>query len=242
MEETQVEKIQQFRTQLCLCFTKRAAASFNLIDALAAAVNVESPIGLSESPAFKRKYASVYDVLDENALDPEKLNKRLHEWKVDDAQTIAGYQGYASDSTGNPRPEAECLPDRILLKSDTKTPAVPGQEYAGLVRVLRDKSSWVAPVNLQRVPSLSTASAVAAQQMTCLHARSPQTPKVITADSRYANRVFLAVFVGLLTLCVLVRLRNNMALYGPPPKTKPHQLGRPPEHGAKFKLKSARWP
>ena len=151
METNQLEKIQQFRTQLCNCFIKRAAASFNLIDALAAAVKVESPIELSESPAFKRKYASVYDVLDENALDHEKLNKLLHEWKVDDAQTIAGYQVYASDSTGNPRPEAECLPDRILLKSDKDTPAVPGQEYAGLVRVLRDKSSWVAPVDLQRV-------------------------------------------------------------------------------------------
>ena len=119
---------------------------------------------------------------------------------------------------------------------------MPGQEYACIARVLRDKSSWVAPVDLQRVSSESTASAIAAQQVTCLHALSPQIPKVITADSRYANRVFLAVFVGVLTLCVLVRLRNNMALYGPPPKTKPHQLGRPPEHGAKFKLKSARWP
>ena len=59
-EQTQIEKIQQFRTQLCRCFVKRAAASMNLIDALAAAVNVESPIALSESPAFKRKYASVY--------------------------------------------------------------------------------------------------------------------------------------------------------------------------------------
>ena len=127
MEETQLEKIQQFRTQLCNCFIKRAAASFNLIDALAAAAQVESPIGLSESPAFKRKYASVYDVLDENALDQDKLNKLLHEWKVDDAQTIAGYQVYASDSTGNPRPEADCLPDRILLKSDKKQLPCPGK-------------------------------------------------------------------------------------------------------------------
>ena len=240
-EQTQIEKIQQFRTQLCRCFVKRAAASMNLIDALAAAVNVESPIALSESPAFKRKYASVYDVLDESALDKEKLDKLLNEQTVAGEETIAGYKIYASDSTGNPRPEADCLPDRILLKSDKDTPAVPGQEYAGIVRVLRGKSSWVAPVDLQRVPSDSTASAMAAQQVKCLHELSPTTPKVITADSRYANRVFLAVFVGLLTLCVLVRLRNNMALYGPPPKPKPHRLGRHRQHGAKFSLKSARW-
>jgi len=33
MTPDQLEKIQQFRTQLCTCFTKRPAASFNLIDA-----------------------------------------------------------------------------------------------------------------------------------------------------------------------------------------------------------------
>ena len=240
MKENPIEKIQQFRTQLCRCFIKRAAASINLIDALAAAANVESPIALSESPVFKRKYPSVYDVLDESKLDREELDTLLNGWKVEGAEEIAGYQVYASDSTENPRPEADCLPDRVLLKSDKNSPAVPGQEYAGLVQVLRDKSSWVAPIDLQRVPSTSTASAIAAQQVKCLHELSPQIPKVITADSRYANRVFLAAFVGLVMLCVLVRLRNNMVLYGPPKKPKPHHPGRPPEHGAKFKLKSAR--
>ena len=241
MQKDQVEKIQQFRAQLCACFTKRAAASYNLIDALASAVKVESPIELSESPAFERKYASVYDALSESVLDPDKQRAVLCGWKVEGAQTIAGYEVYASDSSGNPRPEADCLPDRILLKSDSDTPAVPGQEYAGIVRVLHDKSSWVAPLELERVPSNSTASVVAAQQVCSIHKLSRGTAKVITADSRYANRVFLAVFVGILMLCVLVRLRNNMVLYGPAPKRKAHQRGRPRQHGAKFKLKSARW-
>ena len=122
---------------------------------------------------------------------------------------------FAADSTGNPRPDgpsnghlAECLPERILLKSDKSTPAVPGQEYACVVRVLHEKRSWVAPLEMQRVSSESTASAVAAQQVVQIHKQSPETAKVITADSRYANRVFLAVFVGVLMLCVLVRLRS----------------------------------
>ena len=211
----------------------------NLIDALASAGQVESPIALSQSPAFERKYASVYDVLGKSKLDHEGVQELVCKWPVEHAQTISGYEVYAADSTGNPRPEAECLPERILLKSDPATPAVPGQEYACIVRILHEKRSWVAPLDMQRVSSQSTASAVAAQQVLQVHQHSPQTPKVITADSRYANRVFLAVFVGILTLCVLVRLRSNMTLYGSAPKRKPHQRGRPRKHGAKFKLRSA---
>ena len=52
--------------------------------------------------------------------------------------------------------------------------------------------------------------------------------------------MFLAVFVGILALCALVRLRNNMVLFAQPPKRKPGQRGRTRKHGAKFSLKSAR--
>jgi hypothetical protein len=233
------ENAQQFRSQLYACFPKRAAATFNLIDALASAVQVESPIELSQSPAFAREYPSVYDVMGKSKLDHNKLSELVCKWPVEHAQTISGYEVYAADSTGNPRPEAECLPERILLKSDKDTPAVPGQEYAAIVRVLHEKRSWVAPLAIQRVSSESTASAVAAQQVLQVHQHSPHIPKVITADSRYANRVFLAIFVSVLTLCVLVRLRSNMVLYGPPPKPNPHKPGRHGKHGDKFKLKSA---
>ena len=232
--------IQQFRIQLCTCFTKRAGASFNLVDALASAVKVESPVELSQSSVFERKFPSVYDALTESELDHEAQHGLFCGWQVAGTQTISGYEEYICDSTNNPRPEADCLPDRVWLKSDPDTPAVAGQEFAGIVQVLHEGTSWVKPVGLERVPSNSTASTLAAQQVLRLHQLSPDTPKVIAADSRYANRVFLAVFVGILRLCALVRLRNNMVLYAQPPKRKAGQLGRPRKHGAKFSLKSAR--
>ncbi len=122
------ENVQQFRSQLYACFPKRAAATFNLIDALASAARVESPIELSTSRAFERKYSSVYDVLSQSKLDHDARQELVCRWPVADAQTLSGYEVYAADSTANPRPEAECLPERILLKSDPNTPAVPGQE------------------------------------------------------------------------------------------------------------------
>ncbi len=61
---------------------------------------------------------------------------------------------------------------------------------------------------------------------------------VVVADSGYAKAPFLAAFVGLTNLCVLVRLPCNRVLYGAPspavihPKTgKRAKKGRPPKHG-----------
>jgi len=68
---------------------------------------------------------------------------------------------------------------------------------------------------------------------------------VVVADSGYAKAPFLAAFVGLTSLCVLVRLPCNRVLYSAPPapvinpKTgKRTKKGRPPEHGVKFSLKT----
>ena len=47
-----------------------------MIDALASAVKVESPVELSQSPAFERKFASVYDALTEGELDHEARHVR----------------------------------------------------------------------------------------------------------------------------------------------------------------------
>ena len=68
-----------------------------------------------------------------------------------------------------------------------------------------------------------------------LDRRNPK-PKVIVADSLYANHLFLAIFETFKYTFALVRLRGNLALLGKP---KPHPKGTrgaPAKHGAKFKL------
>ena len=76
------------------CFPKRAAASLNLIDALASAAHVESPVELSKSPAFERQYPSVYDVLGESKLDSDALRELVYHWPVEHAQSLSGYEVY----------------------------------------------------------------------------------------------------------------------------------------------------
>ncbi len=59
-----IKKTIQFRDELYGVFRKRADASQELIDALASAARVESPVSLSLSDAFRRGFSSVYDALD----------------------------------------------------------------------------------------------------------------------------------------------------------------------------------
>jgi len=59
MTTTPLERLQSFRQNIYNCFTQRADASLDLVDALTQAQAVESPVALSESPAFRRDYPSV---------------------------------------------------------------------------------------------------------------------------------------------------------------------------------------
>lgn len=73
-------------------------------------------------------------------------------------------------------------------------------------------SSWVAPVDIQRVETALTDSQVAAVQVQELDLRNDQ-PKVVVAYSIYGNHIFLAVFLLVKTVVALVRLRGTQVFY-----------------------------
>ena len=228
-----LESLRQFRQNLYNCFTRRADASLNFLDALTQATEVESPVTLSESPAFERDYPSIYDVLGAADLDRAALCQTLYASQPEICKTLAGYEVYATDTTPEERPEAKTLPDRVPLKSQRDAPAVPGHKYSWLVRLVLPGRSWCAPQDVERIPSDTTSNLVATEQVRRLDQQSPQ-PKVVVADSGYANGVFLAVFLLVKTVVALVRLRNNQVVYQAPGPYK--GKGRRPVHGPKFKL------
>jgi hypothetical protein len=227
--------IQQFREAVYHAFTKRPDAALDLIDALTVTRHTDSPVALSTAGPFRRRFSSVYDVLDHSQLDVQKRQDLLYEWQPPEAETLAGYELYAVDTTPNPRPAAETLADRGLLKRQTEALAQPGLQFSWLVRWVQQRTSWVAPWDVQRVHTASTESRTAVAQVKALDACSAR-PKVVVADSRYANAVFLAVCAVVQTVLVLVRLRNNQALYGRPAPKPAGRKGPAPKHGAKLKL------
>jgi hypothetical protein len=242
-----LQSLQTFRGKLLGIFPRRADALFELIDALLLTIDPRSPVELSQSPAFRRRFSMVYDALRKGEVDPDLARQLLAEAEPSEALTVAGCAVYGVDTTIDPRPQAETLEDRGRVYSTSQKKAVAGHQYSWLGRMVSQAPAWFARRDVERVTTEDTPAAVAARQVLRLVATLVVAGmlSVVVADSGYAKAPFLAAFVGLTSLCVLVRLPCNRVLYGAPPapvinpKTgKRAQKGRPPEHGAKFRLQA----
>jgi hypothetical protein len=239
--------LQTFRTKLLGIFPRRADALFELIDALMLTADPRSPVELSLSPAFRRRFSMVYDALCKGQLNPELARQLLAEAEPTEAMTIAGCAVYAVDTTPDPRPQAETLADRSAVYSTSQKKALLGHQFSWLGRIVSKAPAWFAPREVERVATHSTPAVTAASQVLRLAASLVVAGllHVVVADSGYAKAPFLAAFVGLTSLCVLVRLPCHRVLYGAPPAPvlnpqtgKRLKRGRPLVHGAKFHLKA----
>ena len=226
---------QQFRQKLYQILPKRADAILDFIDALTVAGQVASPVALSEEVPFRRKFGSIYDVLSEGRLEPELLQGLLAEAQPAECEQIAGYEIYALDATPDERPEAETLADRGLLKAQKNEAVRVGQKFSWLVRLVKPGTSWIAPWDVRRVKTDSNDNQTAVAQVQELDGQNSR-PKVVVADSLYANQVFLAVFLVVKHIIALVRLRQNLTLYERPVPKPVGSRGAPRKHGAAFKM------
>ena len=226
--------ISEFREAVYQKVTYRPGAIFDLVDALTIAEHVSSPVALSESVLFRRKFSSVYDALVSGDLGDD-LENVFSNSQDENWETIAGYEIHAIDATPNERMSAETLADRGALKAQQKDAVRYGHKYSWLVRLVQSGTSWVAPEDVERIGTATTDTKLAAQQVKDLAVRN-QRPKVVTADSRYRDKHFLGAFAGVENTYALVRLQNNQKL-SQEPKPKPTgSLGAPLKHGADFQL------
>ncbi len=209
---------------------------FDLIDALTVAGQVSSPVALSEQKPFRRKFCSVYDGLENGEMAIGEILSLLPDCMPDDSETIAGYKVYAVDATANEHQQAETLPDRSVLKSSQAEPVRYGHKYSWLVRLINFGTSWVAPVDIERIDTEATDTKVAAVQVQELDIHDPRA-KVIVADSRYEDRLFLGVFERFQHTFGLIRIHSNRILYEEPHKKPAGSRGAPRKHGQSFKVK-----
>ena len=226
--------ISEFREAVYQKVVWRPAAILDLVDALTIAGHVSSPVALSESPLFRRKFSSVYDALVHGELGDE-LKALFSDSQDADWETIGGYEIHAIDATPNVHMAAETLADRGVLKAQQKEPVRYGHKYSWLVRLVQSGTSWVAPEDIERIGTQTTDTKVAAQQVKNLAERN-QRPKVITADSRYRDKHFLGTFAILENTYALVRLQNNQVLSQEPVPKPKGSRGAPRKHGADFQL------
>ena len=227
-------KLSEFREAVYQKVVWRPAAIVDLVDALTIAGHVNSPVALSESPLFRRKFSSVYDALVHGELGDD-LKSLFSDSQAADWETIGGYEIHAIDATPHERMSAETLEDRGALKAQQKEPVRYGHKSSWLVRLVQSGTSWVAPEDIERISTATTDTKTAAQQVKDLVMRN-QRPKVITADSRYRDKHFLGVFAGLEHTFALVRLQNNQVLSQEPTSKPAGSRGAPRKHGADFQL------
>ena len=231
-------KISEFRKAVYQSLSRRADILFNLIDALTVAGQVSSPVALSEQKPFRRKFSSVYDGLENGEMDIGEILSLLPDCVPEDSEMIAGYKVYAVDATPNEHEEAETLADRSVLKSSQAEPMRHGHKYSWLVRLIQCGTSWVAPVDIERISTETTDTKLAAVQVQELDLRDGQ-PKVIVADSRYEERHFLGIFEHFQHTFGLIRLHGNRVLYEEPKQKPKGSRGAPRKHGQPFKLNGA---
>jgi hypothetical protein len=232
--------ISEFRNAVYQKVIYRRDAILDMIDALTISGHVSSPVAISESPAFRRKFSSVYDALRHGEFSRD-LKSLLNEKQSAEWETIAGYEVYALDATPNERMAAATLEDRGALKAQQKDAVRYGHKYSWLVRLVQTGTSWAAPLDIERISTKSTDTLVAAKQVEALAGRNKH-PKVITADSRYRDRNFLGSFADLENNIALVRLQNNQKLSQVPEPKSEGSRGAPRKHGADFQLNAIQRP
>ncbi|HKZ83760.1 MAG TPA: transposase, partial [Anaerolineae bacterium] len=141
--------LHEFRQRVLGIFNRRADALFELMDALLLTLDPRSPVELSTSPAFRRRFSMVYDALQHGQVEPERARQLLAQAEPAEALTLAGYAVYGVDTTVDPRPDAETLPDRSKVYGSlgiAVTPARCGGLKCGrmagilLVRLERSRS------------------------------------------------------------------------------------------------------
>lgn len=183
----------------------------------------------------------MYDGLENGEMDIGEILSLLPHCMPAGSETIAGYKVYAVDATANEHEQAETLPDRGVLKSSKDEPMRYGHKYSWLVRLINFSTSWVAPIDIERIGTEVADTQVAAVQVAELELHDPQA-KVIVADSRYEDHLFLGSLERLKHTFGLIRIHSNRVLYEEPQHKPTGSRGAPRKHGTPFKLNDAHRP
>jgi hypothetical protein len=212
-------------------FTRRRDAQFELLDALLLSPQARSLPELSLSPLFRRTWASVYAALEDGQQDAAWWRA----WRV--AQLPQqGRVVHAVDATAWLRRHAPTVPERQFVHAPSVAgpPVAIGQPYALVSWVPTPHSSWALPLATTLIPVTSNAQLTAVEQIQHLEqARAPADESIwlYVADGGYSGLDFLTA-VPTERSAVIVRLRRDRVLVGPPPPYRGR--GRRPKHGARF--------
>jgi hypothetical protein len=223
--------LKTFRQQVYDCLEQRADALFSLCDGLLSEPQARSLPELSHSPFFERRWPSIYAALADGKINLERL-RALCVCSVLEEMPADAPVWIAIDATPEERPEAQTSEDRGYIHVANlplaDKPISIGWMFS-VVGLLPDQaSSWVPPLDLQRISSEQTAVGVAIDQLRRLKPLFGTRRVIVVADRWYGTPEMLRACQAL-GYSVLIRLKSNRKLYRAP--VRRFKRGRPPQDG-----------
>ena len=237
-----LERLSQFRQTLYQTCTSRPAALLEVIDAVAQTARPHSPAELSL--VMQRHWSTLYDALDEGAFDLDRLRPLLAQTAGQAAPyRVAGARVVLVDHTGFPRPSARTVAERERYPGPNGMRQL-GHRYSWLSQLVDADSTWLAPLDVERLGPGDTPVGIALTQVARLAQSSPE-PLIVVADREYGVNDVLRVVPHLpgSPITVVARVRSNLVFYQRPPPRDPQQKGAPRKYGARVQLNDpTTWP
>ncbi|BCL35445.1 NF041680 family putative transposase [Nostoc sp. MS1] len=224
-------KLEEFRQAAYNHLGRAHDATFELMDAVLLTRNAYSLADLALSPAFRRKWSSIYEALQDSRPQRQKLMQLYIKQMPQQGRPLL-----AGDHTGWSRPDAVTLQERTIEHSSVtiaaNKPITVGQGYSTIAWIPEDSVSWALPLRHERISSWENPIQKATWQLQQVCENLPNRP-ITVWDSEYGCAPFV-LKTNNIKADILVRLRSNLCLWGAPP---PYSgKGRPRKHGDKFKL------
>ena len=237
-----LERLAQFRQQVYQTFTQRPAALLDLVDAVAQTPRPHSPAELSLR--MQRHWSTLYDALRHGGIAVDELRPLLAKTASFVAPyRVAGCRVVLFDHTGFPRPAAYTVADRERYLGPSGSVQV-GHRYSWLSQLVDADSSWLAPLDVERIGPGDKPVGIALTHLARLAQSSPE-PIIGIGDREYGVDDLLRVCPKLpgVRITTVTRVRSNLVFYQAPAPRQPGQLGRSRLYGARVQLNApTTWP
>jgi hypothetical protein len=238
-------RYQKFRAEVYLMLGKGKDSTFELMDSIMTTRNAYCLADFSLSPFFRRKWHSVYEAIQDNCPNANKLMKRYLE-EIPELDYVL----LAIDHTPWAMPDAPTMKDRGHQHSaKAQNASVLGQGYSTIAWLPPTGDSWTLPLRHERITSFESPGSKAIWQLKQV-TRRIKSPTLVVLDCEYGNGKFVHQ-TATIEASLLMRIRSNCCLSGQPPtycgKGRPKKADarilRSPQntnahqaHGHKFKI------
>ena len=234
---SEYSRLANFREDLYRCFGNGKDALMNIVDSVLTGPGARSFAQLSLSPAFTRRWSSLYEVFADAEIDRQALQCLFV--RAIPASSPCARLILAADATPIVRAESPTARDRTYVHVPNAPkgakPVAPGWQFATVVALPERPSSRTTILDNRRIESGQTAGQVVAKQLTEL---APQLPSgaIVALDGGFGNASFVSaarsVFIG-----KLMRTARNRTFYRPAP-AHACKAGRPRLDGEPFAIQN----